>query len=379
MPSTKNTPVRAKNSSGESGEAVYFQGIQKTYPDGTVAVENLDLKCPGGLITVFVGPSGCGKTTSLRMINRMVKPTGGKIWLGDNDVSHWDETQLRLNMGYVIQSGGLFPHRTIVDNIATVPVLLGEKRKNARKAALQLMKRVGLEPHLGSRYPYQLSGGQQQRVGVARALAADPPVLLMDEPFSAVDPLVRGELQLELLRLQEELAKTIIFVTHDIDEAVLLGDQIAVFEPGGRLAQVAAPEVLLSQPESEYVRNFIGADSGVKWLSLISASSLPLRKPATTPLPADTASDQWRLAIDDNERPLGWIKPGVTATEATDLLPHRQTFHQDTDTMRVALNAALLSPCAQAIATNHDGQVVGIISHDDLTRAIRDIQESANA
>lgn len=294
-------------------------------------------------------------------------------------MSHWDETQLRLNMGYVIQSGGLFPHRTIVDNIATVPVLLGEKRKNARKAALQLMKRVGLEPHLGSRYPYQLSGGQQQRVGVARALAADPPVLLMDEPFSAVDPLVRGERQLELLRLQEELAKTIIFVTHDIDEAVLLGDQIAVFEPGGRLAQVAAPEALLSQPESEYVRNFIGADSGVKWLSLISASSLPLRKPATTSLPADTASDQWRLAIDDNERPLGWIKPGVTATEATDLLPHRQTFHQDTDTMRVALNAALLSPCAQAIATNHDGQVVGIISHDDLTRAIRDIQESANA
>lgn len=379
MPSTRNTPVRARKSSRESGEAVYFQGIQKTYPDGTVAVANLDLECPGGLITVFVGPSGCGKTTSLRMINRMVEPTGGKIWLGDNDVSHWDETQLRLNMGYVIQSGGLFPHRTVVDNVATVPVLLGEKRKTARKAALKLMERVGLEPHLASRYPYQLSGGQQQRVGVARALAADPPVLLMDEPFSAVDPLVRGELQLELLRLQEELAKTIIFVTHDIDEAVLLGDQIAVFEPGGRLAQVAAPEALLSRPESEYVRNFIGADSGVKWLSLIPTSSLPLRKAFTTSLPADTACGQWRLAVNEKEQPLGWIKPGETATDTTDLLPHRQTFYQDTDTMRVALNAALLSPCAQAIATNHEGQVVGIISHDDLTHAIRDIQESVNA
>jgi osmoprotectant transport system ATP-binding protein len=232
---------------------IRFESVTKRYPDGTVAVDHLSLEAPSGQITVLVGPSGCGKTTSLRMINRMIEPTSGRIWLDDRDTSSVAPAQLRRGIGYVIQHAGLFPHRTIVDNVATVPLLLGQNKREARKRAVQLMEQVGLPADFAKRYPAQLSGGQQQRVGVARALAADPPVMLMDEPFSAVDPVVRAQLQDEFLRLQGELGKTIVFVTHDIDEAIKLGDQVAVLRVGGRLAQVAPPA------------DFRGARSGLGW------------------------------------------------------------------------------------------------------------------
>ncbi|MEP6853054.1 MAG: ATP-binding cassette domain-containing protein, partial [bacterium] len=206
---------------------IRFENVSKVYPGNSTAVDNLSIEAPSGKITVFVGPSGCGKTTSLRMINRMIAPTAGRIWIDDRDTSKGSAAKLRRGIGYVIQNAGLFPHRTVVDNVATVPYLLGHDKKAARRRAMELLERVGLELSFADRYPAQLSGGQQQRVGVARALAADPAVMLMDEPFSAVDPVVREQLQNEFLRLQSELGKTIVFVTHDIDEAIKLGDQVA--------------------------------------------------------------------------------------------------------------------------------------------------------
>jgi osmoprotectant transport system ATP-binding protein len=250
---------------------ITFDGVTKAFPGGNVAVDNLSLELPTGQITVFVGPSGCGKTTSLRMINRTIEPTSGTISIDGEDVSKQDAALLRRRIGYVIQNAGLFPHRTIVDNIATVPLLNGVNKKQAREAAAELLTRVGLDESMATRYPAQLSGGQQQRVGVARALAADPPVMLMDEPFSAVDPVVRDVLQKEFLRLQAELGKTIAFVTHDIDEAIKLGDKVAIFRVGGRLAQVGTPQELLDNPADEFVADFVGRDRGFRALSFVTA------------------------------------------------------------------------------------------------------------
>jgi len=269
---------------------IEFIDVTKRYSRTDIAVDRLDLEIPTGEITVLVGPSGCGKTTTLRMINRMVDATEGRILLDGVDVRTIDPPTLRRGIGYVIQQAGLFPHRTVVDNIATVPRLLGWDRKRARARAMELMERVGLDAGLARRYPFQLSGGQQQRVGVARALAADPPVLLMDEPFSAVDPVVRAGLQDELLRLQAELRKTIVFVTHDIDEAIKLGDQVAVMRVGGRLAQVAAPSTLLSEPADDFVREFLGHDRGIRRLSFVSDEKLELRSDLTVPVTAPTAA-----------------------------------------------------------------------------------------
>src|SRR5690349_2997095 len=230
---------------------ITFDDVVKVYPGGGTAVDHVSLELPTGKTTVFVGPSGCGKTTSLRMINRMISPTSGRVLIDGQDVAGQDEALLRRGIGYVIQHAGLFPHRTVLDNVATVPVLLGRTRREARTAALELLDRVGLAPEFAKRYPAQLSGGQQQRVGVARALAADPPVMLMDEPFSAVDPVVRGQLHAEFLRLQQDLGKTIALVTHDIDEAIKLGDRVAVFRQGGVLAQFGSPQELLEKPADD--------------------------------------------------------------------------------------------------------------------------------
>lgn len=259
--------ITASTGAGEEvGRLITFDGVTKRYADGTVAVDDLDLEIPTGQITVLVGPSGCGKTTTLRMINRMVDPTDGVVAIDGTDVRSKNPPELRRGIGYVIQQAGLFPHRTILNNIATVPYLLGWDKKKARARARELMDSVGLDPAMASRYPYQLSGGQQQRVGVARALAADPPIMLMDEPFSAVDPIVRKSLQDEFLRLQAELQKTIVFVTHDIDEAVKLGHKIAVFQVGGKLAQYSSPDELLAGPEDGFVADFLGGERGLKRL-----------------------------------------------------------------------------------------------------------------
>lgn len=350
-----------------ASDSVDYRNVSKRYADGTVAVDGLNLQCPAGLITVFVGPSGCGKTTSLRMANKMITATSGSITVDGVEVSRMDETQLRRSMGYVIQNAGLFPHRTIQDNIATVPVLLGESRRAARAKAHELMERVGLDPSLAKRYPYQLSGGQQQRVGVARALAGDPPILLMDEPFSAVDPLVRSDLQRELLRLQAELKKTILFVTHDIDEAVTLGDQIAVFQRAGILAQVGTPERLLMSPANKFVESFIGRESGVKWLSLLPAASIELTNTPTAgeAKPVLASVGDWRLVIDENHRPVRWQH------EDHDPVPCRRTFYPRHDSLRTALDSLLLSPADAAVAVDDEGRVIGLADYEAVATAIR--------
>ena len=240
---------------------IEFSQVTKRYGANTV-VDNLTLSIPAGETTVFVGSSGCGKTTTLRMINRMVEPQEGTITIGGQNIADQDPYKLRRSIGYVMQSGGLLPHRTVLENVMTVPLLNGTSKSQAKERALDLLGTVGLDASLAQRYPAQLSGGQAQRVGVARALAADASILLMDEPFSAVDPIVRTELQEELLRLQGELHKTIVFVTHDIDEALFLGDNIAVFAPGGKLAQYGAPEEILTNPANNFVESFVSQSVG---------------------------------------------------------------------------------------------------------------------
>ncbi|MEU7882129.1 ABC transporter ATP-binding protein [Microbispora bryophytorum] len=329
---------------------ITFEDVTKRYRDGTVAVDGLSLEASTGAITVFVGPSGCGKTTSLRMINRMIDATSGRIALDGQDVREIDPPTLRRGIGYVIQQAGLFPHRKIVDNVATVPYLLGWSKKKARSRAMELLELVGLDPALAGRFPFQLSGGQQQRVGVARALAADPPVLLMDEPFSAVDPIVRASLQDELLRLQSELRKTIVFVTHDIDEAVKLGDTVAVMRVGGRLAQMAGPATLLTEPADDFVREFLGRDRGIRRLSFISAKEMRL-----SPSPSD-------LVIDEDGRALGW--------RTADGLAAYGTFNPETDSLRVALDAALLSPNGTAVAVDEEGRVRGVAGRDSIDKLL---------
>jgi osmoprotectant transport system ATP-binding protein len=247
---------------------IEFRSVSKQYPDGTRAVDDFSLVIPSRKTTVFVGSSGCGKTTILRMINRMVDATSGTIEIDGESIAGLEPVALRRSIGYVMQNSGLLPHRKVVDNIATVPVLKGVGKKEARERALELMDTVGLDRSLADRYPSQLSGGQQQRVGVARGLAVDPNILLMDEPFGAVDPLVRSDLQQELIRLQRELDKTVVFVTHDIDEAFYLGDQVVILEKGGRIAQQGTPADILSDPASDFVADFVGSNRGKRALHI---------------------------------------------------------------------------------------------------------------
>ena len=259
--STPQDTIPSNSAQATRTAGIEFSQVTKRYGANTV-VNNLTLSIPAGETTVFVGSSGCGKTTTLRMINRMVEPQEGTITIGGQNIADQDPYKLRRSIGYVMQSGGLLPHRTVLENVMTVPLLNGTPKQQAKERALDLLGTVGLDASLAQRYPAQLSGGQAQRVGVARALAADASILLMDEPFSAVDPIVRTELQEELLRLQGELHKTIVFVTHDIDEALFLGDNIAVFAPGGKLAQYGAPEEILTNPANDFVESFVSQSVG---------------------------------------------------------------------------------------------------------------------
>lgn len=346
---------------------IEFRAVTKRFDDGTVAVQGLDLVAPKGEITVLVGPSGCGKTTSLRMVNRLIEPTSGTVLVAGRDVRCAPPAQLRRGIGYVIQQVGLFPHRTVVDNIATVPLLTGVTRRAARARALQLLELVGLSTELGRRYPAQLSGGQQQRVGVARALAADPPVLLMDEPFSAVDPVVREGLQEELLRLQGQLGKTILFVTHDIDEALKLGDAVAVLRTGGVPAQFAAPQRLLAEPADDFVANFVGRDRGYRALSFLPTDDLPVHEVATVGAGEGSVGPGWRLAVDAAGRPRGWLDPA----KLDGALRPRGSLHRRGGPMRTALDAALSSPSGLGVVVDGDGTAVGGVRAEDVLTAWR--------
>jgi osmoprotectant transport system ATP-binding protein len=358
---------------------ITFDSVTKQFPDGTVAVDNLTLEVPTGTLTAFVGPSGCGKTTSMRMINRMIEPTSGTITVDGADVSKVDPVKLRLGIGYVIQSAGLMPHQRVIDNVATVPVLKGESRRNARKAALGVLERVGLDPKLANRYPAQLSGGQQQRVGVARALAADPPILLMDEPFSAVDPVVRDELQAEMLRLQGELHKTVVFVTHDIDEAVKLGDRVAVFGRGGALQQYDEPARLLSNPANDFVSGFIGADRGYRRLQFFHATGLPLHDIRTVSEDEidglNLADGDWALVTKPDGAPFGWIDAeGVQryreGKSLYDSVVAGGSLLRPDGTLRQALDATLSSPSGLGVAVDDGGQVRGGVRATDVLAAL---------
>ncbi|MGW5642380.1 ABC transporter ATP-binding protein [Saccharopolyspora sp. NPDC003752] len=348
---------------------IEFQAVRKQYDNGTVAVQELSLSVGTGTITVLVGPSGCGKTTLMRMVNRMIEPSSGTVLVGGEDVRRRDPAQLRRGIGYVIQQAGLFPHRNVLDNVATVPVLDGRSKQEARRRASELLELVGLSQELGKRYPAQLSGGQQQRVGVARALAADPPVLLMDEPFSAVDPVVREGLQDELLRLQDELDKTVLFVTHDIDEAVKLGEKVAVLRQGGHLVQYAAPDDLLAEPADDFVTSFVGKDRGYRRLSFVDSDGLSPKPVATVEVGTRVAPEQrWRLALDGDGRPRGWLPPGSTVDGelAEAQLVAGGSLHTLHTPLRGALDAALSTPSGLGVVVDGDGRYVGVITADHV-------------
>src|SRR5246127_2326925 len=361
------------------GKLISFHDVRKVYADGTVAVDRLNLEVPRGTLTVFVGPSGCGKTTSMRMINRMAEPTSGTVVVDGADIASVDPVRLRLGIGYVIQHAGLMPHHRVIDNVATVPVLKGQPRRAARKAAYEVMERVGLDAKIASRYPAQLSGGEQQRVGVARALAADPPILLMDEPFSAVDPVVREELQTEILRLQSELQKTIVFVTHDIDEALKLGDRVAVFGRGGVLQQYDEPVRLLSNPASDFVAGFIGADRGYRGLQFRHATGLPLhdiRSVAEADIDGLTLDPRdWVLVVKPDGTPYGWINAEGVELHRRGSALYDSTygggslFHPD-DSLRQAMDSSLSSPSGLGVAVDGHGRPIGGVRADDVLAAL---------
>ncbi|OBJ74611.1 proline/glycine betaine ABC transporter ATP-binding protein [Mycobacterium gordonae] len=356
---------------------ITFDNVSKVFAGGATAVDRLSLHVPEGKLTVFVGSSGCGKTTALRMINRMVDPTSGTVTVDGRDVSTVDPVRLRRGIGYVIQSAGLMPHQRVIDNVATVPVLRGQSRRAARAAAYQVLERVGLNPKLASRYPAQLSGGEQQRVGVARALAADPPILLMDEAFSAVDPVVRHTLQNEILRLQSELRKTIVFVTHDIDEALRLADRVAVFGSGGVLQQYDEPAQLLARPANDFVARFIGLGRGYRWLQLVDATGLPLQEIAqiqADDLAGAASPDGWSLVVNADATPRGWIdadglrryRDGQPLAEAMTAVG--SVFHTDGN-LSQALDAALSSPSSVGVAVDRTEKVIGGVLATDVLAA----------
>ena len=354
------------------------------------AVNDLSLKVPAGKICILVGPSGCGKTTSLKMVNRLIEPTSGKILIDGVDASTRELTELRRSIGYVIQQIGLFPHQTIGENVATVPRLLGWPKARLRERSEELLAIVGLDPaKYRDRVPSQLSGGERQRVGVARALAADPPIMLMDEPFGAVDPIVRDRLQTEFLRLQETIAKTILFVTHDIDEAIKMGDLVAVFQTGGILAQIGSPLEILAAPASEFVARFVGQDRGLKRLSLLRVSDVQMR-PAATARPGDAAPDARRRALDDplrylllidaDNRPIGWIAhndiPNEGALTEAMANPSSPILNKRT-TLKDALSLMLDADVQTGIVVDRTGAVQGLLSIDTIADKMREGEHAA--
>jgi osmoprotectant transport system ATP-binding protein len=372
-----------------SDPMIRLDRVAKKYPDGTVAVEELSLDVPAGKIAVLVGPSGCGKTTTMRMVNRLVEPTSGRIFVGGEDVTQSDPVRLRRGIGYVIQQVGLFPHQNVGANVATVPRLLGWDRRRSRARVDELLELVGLDPaRHRDRYPHQLSGGQRQRVGVARALAADPPVLLMDEPFGAVDPVARDRLQVEFLRLQEQVGKTIVFVTHDIDEAIRLGDRIAVMREGGRLEQYADPATLLSSPATDFVADFVGAERTLRRLSVLDvdvtrAVDWPVvdadRLAAEAMVVMDAAEAEWAVVrglADDVPR---WLARSAATAEGAARLTAEElsvpaALTRSGETVEHTLAAVLAKDGPGAIVVGGDGAVAGVLTTGALLAGARRVR-----
>ena len=369
-----------------SASPVRFDSVTKRYPGAdSVAVEDLSFEVPAGEICVLVGPSGCGKTTALRMVNRTVEMTSGDIQIGGRSVAEGDAARLRREIGYVIQQIGLFPHRTISQNIGTVPALLGWDKDRIRARSSELLELIGLDPEYGDRYPSQLSGGQQQRVGVARALAVDPPVMLMDEPFGAIDPINRSRLQNEFLRLQAELRKTVLFVTHDVDEAIKMGDRVAVLKKGGQLAQFATPTELLMEPADDFVEDFVGADRALKRLALMRVRDVNLW---TAPLAqAGDPSEPVRqavaaaevphaLLVDGENRPQGWLSERDLAGERVPGTPDSTAEPIDADSvLRDGLASLLQSGSLYAPVVDPRGRLTGVLS----VEIVSDFLSSAEA
>jgi osmoprotectant transport system ATP-binding protein len=339
---------------------------------------------PAGEICVLVGPSGCGKTTSLKMVNRLVEPTSGQVLIDGQDVMSTDVSALRRGIGYVIQQVGLFPHQTIAENVATVPRLVGWPKERIRKRTEELLELVGLDPNtVRNRYPSQLSGGERQRVGVARAMAVEPPVMLMDEPFGAVDPIVRERLQNEFLRLHRTLGTTVLFVTHDIDEAIKMGSRVAVMRQGGHLAQYAPPVELLAHPASDFVSRFVGVDRGLKRLSLLKVADARLEHGAVARVgePSDDAirrareiAASWVLLLDRAEAPLGWmrveaLKAGQPCTPE-DVDASSPLVTSDT-TLRDALSMLLTSAVQTAVVVDEHGRYTAMLTFDEIALAFR--------
>jgi len=358
---------------------VHYRKVTKRYSGASVdAVHELDLDIPAGEICVLVGPSGCGKTTAMRMANRTIEMTSGDIEIDGRSVLDRNPAELRREIGYVIQQIGLFPHRTVAENIATVPGLLDWDSDRIADRVGELMALIGLDPDFGDRYPAQLSGGQQQRVGVARALAVDPPVMLMDEPFGAIDPINRTRLQNEFLRLQAEIGKTVLFVTHDVDEAIKMGDRIAVLRKGGELAQFATPSELLANPADSFVEDFVGSDRALKRLSLIPISEVDLwtavtvregeeHAVATTDLQKSELNHV--IVLDSEERPLGWVsEPGLgEGSDGRSRLSPVEPLIDMRSTLRDGLSALLQSGVQYAPVIDDGGRLAGVLSMEIIS------------
>ena len=371
------------NDRQNSGAEIELSGITKRYPgQDAAAVEDLNLTIPAGETVMFVGPSGCGKTTSLKMINRLIEPSDGVISIGGEDVTKKNPTELRRNVGYVIQGGGLLPHMTVAQNIGLVPGLLKWEKKRITARVDELLDLVGLDPSVyRARFPRELSGGQQQRVGVARGLAADPPVLLMDEPFGAVDPITRQRLQDEMISLQAELHKTIVCVTHDIDEAVKLGDRILVLKEHARIAQYDTPDQILGNPADDYVADFVGSGSKLKQLSLLRVDDVGFDEFPTCTIGEDAAlvvervraaGEDSVIILDDRGRPHDWV--WLRALQGAGTVPRPgidlETTVERRSTVNDALDSMLVSSHGGAMVTER-GRYVGVIFYESVTDYIR--------
>lgn len=363
---------------------IKLENIEKSYTPGEpAAVRNLNLEVKRGEVLVLVGPSGCGKSTTLRLINRLIEPTKGKIFLNGEDVTDIKGSQLRRRIGYVIQQVGLFPHKTIAENIATVPKLLGWKKDEIDKRVDEMLELVSMDPEIfRNRYPKELSGGQAQRVGVARALAANPDVLLMDEPFGAIDPITRDRLQNEFLRLQQDLKKTIVFVTHDIDEAIKMGDRIAILREGSEIAQLDTPENILTEPADDFVESFLGSGAILKGLTLKKVRDIELQ-PITTlkaPVLRDKAiqsinenNDSFAILLDHNDHPLRWLDERALNRTSQPIEKSGRpiaVFIQPEDTLQDALSAMLQSSVGMSVVVDRKGKYLGCCTIESLAKLL---------